>query len=138
MRITEAEYNSLIARRAPAVAPAPALPAPKKIIRQSSKKMNNLERRFELECLEPWKFERRIAAYDFEVITLRIGNGVTFRPDFWTVDSEGRTVFYECKGKRVWDDAKVKIKVAAAQYQAYEFYLCRRETCGWVIDRVLP
>lgn len=131
MRISEAEYQSLINCQ------TPEPPAAKKIIRQSTKQPNKLEKRFEIECLNLWKFEHKIIDYAFEAITIRIGNGVTYRPDYWTVDSEGRTTFYECKGKQVWDDAKVKIKVAAMLYPAYRFYLCRRENGAWIIDQVL-
>lgn len=69
-------------------------------------------------------------------ITLHLGNGVRYTPDFHIA---GHT-YYEVKGY-MRDDAAVKLKVAAAKFDFFEFFLVFRDKAapsGWRIERVLP
>ena len=75
-------------------------------------------------------------------ITLTIGNGVRYTPDFSTWAQLGDTfpAFFEVKGF-MRDDAAVKLKVAAAMYPQFMFFLVHRDKSmqsGWRIEEVLP
>lgn len=80
-------------------------------------------------------------------LTLLLGNGVRYTPDFVTVEPAGLATegvdvtAYEVKGY-MRDDAAVKIKVAASQYRWITFHLVtkkrKRDGGGWSIQRVLP
>jgi hypothetical protein len=73
-------------------------------------------------------------------ITLQLGNGVRYTPDFVVVmpglATEGITA-YETKGRHMWDDAAVKLKVAAALYPWIKFVLVSRNEVGaWRVEEV--
>lgn len=75
-------------------------------------------------------------------ITLQLGNGVRYTPDFNAFARRGdmRPMFWEVKGF-MRDDAGVKLKVAAALYPQFDFALVHRDKSapsGWRIEEVLP
>ena len=75
-------------------------------------------------------------------ITLQLGNGVRYTPDFNAFASRGdmRPMFWEVKGF-MRDDAGVKLKVAAALYPQFDFALVKKQgktATGWKIEEVLP
>jgi hypothetical protein len=82
-----------------------------------------------------------------QAITLRLGNGVRYTPDFITVREralpiDNRPAFqfdgYEVKGF-MRDDAAVKLKVAASLYPWIKFHLVNKGKRGtWQIVPVLP
>lgn len=74
-------------------------------------------------------------------MTLLIANGCRYTPDFYLEfeGGDGRPALYEVKGKKAWDDAIVKLKVAAARFQAFDFWLVDRlPRTGWRTARVYP
>lgn len=119
------------------------LPATK-IIRQSSGGLNKTEQAF-------YEFLRATypepAPILVQSMTLKLANGCRYTPDFVVgigrvIDGQPyvRWVAYEVKGF-MRDDAAVKIKVAAKEYQNMEFRLVKREgRCGqgWMQQRILP
>lgn len=140
-------YNDYQKRRGTQTV-APVAESVKPIIRQSSKQPNKTEERFRLAYLEAWKATGEIAKFAFEAITLKVANGCRYTPDWYVWPTMNTPLengypmprFYEIKARKmIWDDAIVKLKVAAALYPEYEFYLCAydRKT-GWTIERVLP
>lgn len=113
-----------------------AKPAPKPagaiMLRQcASPKLNKLETAF-LELLRERFPGCNILAQD---ITLRIGNGVRYTPDF-AVFGDGLVEFFEVKG-HMRDDAAVKIKVAASQFPAWAFWLVWKSKGAWQQQRIL-
>jgi len=103
--------------------------------------MNKLEREF-FEVL-------KTAAGEHDLVlphgmTLEIANGCRYTPDFTHIaTNEGAHImalsFYEVKGPRFWDDAKVKIKVAARTYKFARFYLNYKTKDGlWHQEEILP
>lgn len=106
------------------------------IIRQSTRKENKTEAAFR-EYLEASYGKENVLR---EGVTLRLGNGVTFTPDYFVKPSGGnRPHCYEVKGF-MRDDAAVKIKVAAREHDWAQFWLIRRagKTGGWEMQVVLP
>lgn len=60
-----------------------------------------------------------------------------YHPDFVTL-SNGRLTAWECKGPQFWDDAKVKLKVAARQYPFIRFVLVKRQEGRWIELEIKP
>lgn len=67
----------------------------------------------------------------------RLANGVTYCPDF-TAIVNGRETAWEVKGKHAWDDAMVKIKVAATSFPEIKWILCWKDDGEWKEQDVLP
>jgi len=76
-------------------------------------------------------------------ITLKLANGVRYTLDFNVTDRSGDALpeFFEVKGF-MRDDASVKLKVAAALYRQFIFYLVTKRAKklggGWDVQEVLP
>lgn len=75
-----------------------------------------------------------------QAVTLLIANGCRYTPDFLVEQlSAEKPMAYEVKGPHAWDDALVKLKVAAAVHPWIEFYLVSRaKPSGWRCERVHP
>lgn len=96
--------------------------------------MNKLERSFLDHLKRDYVGEHRAHA-----ITLKIGNGCRYTPDFVTFQADGRLEAWEVKGGFFRDDAKVKIKVAAQQFPTIQFHLVTKGKHGtFEIHRVWP
>jgi len=70
-------------------------------------------------------------------------NGVNYTPDFtassWP-DENGpaRETAWEVKGKHAWDDAIVKIKMAAHEWPEVCWLFCWKKDGKWNVQKVLP
>ncbi len=74
-----------------------------------------------------------------EGVTLLLANGVRYTADFAVFNPGGDLVLYEVKGGKFWDDAVVKLKVAANKYPRIAFWLATpadRTKTTWKIERV--
>lgn len=92
--------------------------------------MNKTEKRRAIE-LEAERRTGAIAAWSYEKITLKLADDTRYTPDFFVVEADGMIRFEETKG--FWrDDAKVKIKVAAAQFP-FRFVSLVATKAGWDI-----
>lgn len=116
------------------VPPAPVGPRKLKRILQNTKPLSNkLETQFG-EHLRAWYPGALI--YE-QAITLRLANGVRYTVD-WAV-SRGIGVFcYEVKGRHAWDDAIVKLKVAATTFPNWHWHLAWKDVGEWQIQIVEP
>lgn len=99
-------------------------------------KMNGLETQYSLH-LSSLVAQGIIREYSFEVETLKIGEKrCSYTPDFRVIMPDGTLEFHEVKG--FWrDDARVKLKAAAAQHP----YVFRAATWNnkakeWVIETI--
>lgn len=98
----------------PSIYDAPgAAPKPKLQPRQA-KQPNRTEQRF-IDTCEARRRKGEIKEVRFEGLTLKLADGCRYTPDVMTIDNENRVVFHEVKGKHIWDDSKVKFKVARDQ-----------------------
>lgn len=105
---------------------------PKKRLRQkSSGGLNKLESDFlvELNCTHP--------IVHVQAVKLRLGNGVNYTADFFAFQ-DGKVYAFEVKGPHAWDDAIVKLKVAATMYPWIAFRLVWRESGAWKTQNILP
>lgn len=87
---------------------------------RGGKCMNKTEARFFAE-LEARQRHGEFVAAHFERITLRLADGCRFTPDFTIVGNDGKLTFWEVKGAHVWEDSKIKFRVAREQNPWAEF-----------------
>jgi hypothetical protein len=80
-----------------------------------------------------------VFSVDYEAITLKLAPDTRYTPDFLVLKDDGLIELHEVKGF-FEDHAKVKIKVAAAQYPMFTFYLARKQPKkdggGWEVKVV--
>jgi hypothetical protein len=108
---------------------AAALPAP--VPAAHGKRMTNLEQRY-ARYLDLQLKAHLIASWSFEAIRLKLAPLTTYTPDFWVAMPDGKVQLHEVKGPYFADDAKVKLKIAAANYPLFEFFLVRENSdCSW-------
>lgn len=95
-------------------------------------KMNKTEAAYALQ-LEAELQAGLILWYRFEAIKLRLADNTFYTPDYPLINAAGALEFREVKGR--WtDDARVKIKVAAAQYPFRFLAIQRDGRHGWRIE----
>jgi hypothetical protein len=71
--------------------------------------------------------------HGFEEITLALGGGARYTPDFWVQGDDDVLEFHEVKGH--WREAaKVRIKVASAKYPQFRFKAFRKEKKVWHVE----
>ena len=74
---------------------------------------------------------QEIYTWWYERIKLRLGDGCWYTPDFVTIGMDLQLTFHEVKGGHIWDDAKVKFKVAREQYPEFDFELHQKKQGSW-------
>lgn len=114
--------------------PTPTHTGTSTLRQKSGPKLNKLETMF-LEVLQNRNPEAKIHC---QSVTLVLGNGVRYTPDF-VAKIDGTMNAWETKGF-MRDDAAVKIKVAAGMFPEITFWLVTRDRKeqAWRIERVLP
>ena len=122
------QSKAIVPPAAPAMArtPLPAgLPAAKgrkssdSLIGYDIDRMNGLEARY-AGHLEGMRRAGKILSWHFEALKLRLADSTFYTPDFFIMLPDGAVGFHETKG--FWrDDAKAKIKIAAALYPLFFF-----------------
>lgn len=94
---------------------------------------NKTEAAYEDRVLKPLLHAGDIAWYRFEGIKLRLADNTFYTPDFAVLRRNGEIEIHEVKG--FWaEDARVKIKVAAAQYP-FQFIAVQRVKGEWKEER---
>lgn len=117
---------------------------PAKRVNQSHKQPNKLEAEF----ARILRVENPNARISEQSVTFKIGNGVRYSPDlvmyqpYPTVSGNGITVAgtvvcYEVKGKHAWDDAIVKLKVAAHEWPWIAWWLVWKEDGKWQRQQII-
>ena len=90
--------------------------------------MNKTEAEY-AERLESLKLAGEISDYRFECVKFKLADKTFYTPDFMVLRPDGTFELHEVKG--FWeDDARVKIKVAAAQYP-FKFIAARKVKGAW-------
>jgi len=88
--------------------------------------MNKTEARY-AEHLQMLLLAGEIAAYGFEVVSLKLADKTRYTPDFFVLAADGAVEFHEVKGcrsdgKPLFEDAsKIKVKVAAEVHWMFVF-----------------
>ncbi len=102
-------------------------------VRRQPGVMNNLEADYALQ-LEARRLTGDVIAYAFDALKLRLADNTFYTPDFWVMLNNGEIEIHEVKGH--WeDDARVKIKVAAALFP-FRFIAVTRpsKSIGWKFE----
>lgn len=120
--------------------PAAVIQAPTatRIRQQSKPPLNKLE----LEWLGHLKLSPTLRVR-IQALTFKLANGVKYTPDFVTthLDMERRCSVitgWEVKGKHAWDDAIVKIKIAAHEWPEITWKMVWKENGNWKQQTILP
>lgn len=93
--------------------------------------MNKLEAAY-ADALKLREMAGEIAWFVFEGVKLRLADKTFYTPDFAVMLADGTMEMHETKG--FWeDDARVKIKVAAAMYP-FRFLGIKKDKSGWQIE----
>lgn len=113
--------------------PARSLSAPKGV--RQRKAMNKTEARM-AQLLEAQKRNGEIESYAYEAITLRLGADCRFTPDFFVVvgygeGTEKRLRFVESKGGHIWEDSKIKFRVAKEMFPWAEWEMWQWKNKTW-------
>lgn len=105
-----------------------------KRLRQSSRPLMN---RLELEYLRRLQGLFPNQTFRCQAVKFRLANGVWLTPDIVNIELKD---IYEVKGQWFVDDAKVKIKVAAAMYPEFVWHLVwkDKETNHWCDQTIIP
>ena len=93
--------------------------------------MNKLEQAW-AERLEIEKALGEVLDYRYEAVKLRLADKTFYTPDFMVIQGDGTIRFDETKGF-MRDDANLKIKVAAAQFDRFRFRLIKKIKGEWII-----
>ncbi len=122
---------------------------------------NATETRYHLHYLVPRLRSGELACALYEFFTLRLADGVRYTPDWVTLTHEAAARFgplldiaesmvlrapipagfldgfeaHEVKGGHIWDDARVKLKVAASQFPC-RFVLGQKTKGQWIVGDV--
>lgn len=81
--------------------------------------------------LETLKHAGQIAAWKYESIRLRLGDGAWYKPDFLVVETDGTLTLEEVKGH--WREAAlVRYKVARSMYPMFAFRPVTKRGGQWV------
>jgi hypothetical protein len=96
--------------------------------RQPNKTELDFERR-----LESQKLRGEIVDYKFEGITIRLADNCRYTPDFFIVVSLDplKLRIAETKGGHIWDDSKVKFRVAKEQNPWAEWEMHQKKAGQW-------
>lgn len=76
-----------------------------------------------------------ILGFIFEPLILILAPATTYKPDFLVLMPDGSYEFHEVKGGYCWEDARIKIKVAAAMFSA-KFVLAQKRKGAWKIKQL--
>lgn len=101
--------------------------------------LNKTEKRW-LEILR----SRGFAFVGIHTHTLKLAHDCRYTPDFFTVDSANYSnadygmVFWEVKGKHIWEDSLIKIRTAARIFPFYRFVLAQWKDNQWTEKVIRP
>jgi hypothetical protein len=124
LRLTESELAEIQNRRAAWAKPTPVQKANLTPGNPAEKRgLNKWELHF-ADQLEYRRMQGEIVWWAFEPFRIRLADDTFYKPDFVTVDKDGRTEIYEVKGF-MREAARVRLKVAVERLP-YQFYIVRR------------
>ena len=109
-------------------------------------RMNKLEAEWaqllEIDRRSMTRHEGAVASWRFEPLSLRLGTGSWYKPDFMVVLEDRTVEFHETKGGFIREAALVRIKVAAHGYPEFTFRLIKKlpkkDGGGWKTKEMKP
>lgn len=116
-----------------------AAPVARGRVRHETGRMNGVEKAWANE-LEKMRAVGLIQWYSFETVKIRLADKTFYEPDFLVVAKDGTLECHEVKarwadGKAGWEeDARVKVKVAAAHFPAVFKAVHKKATGEWHVE----
>lgn len=98
---------------------------------------NQTEQRYRDEFLVPRILSGGIAECIFEGRTFELAHQCTYTPDWYVIRSDGEIECHEVKGWHIWEDARVKLKVAARLNPCIKFFLSQLKNNAWKV-KIVP
>jgi hypothetical protein len=103
--------------------------------RLKSGQMNRTEAAYAAH-LEHLKQRGDVLWYRFEGMKFRLADKTFLTPDFAVMKRDGQIALHDVKGGYIFEDAKVKMKVAAEQYP-FEFVIVKKDRGGiWSMQSI--
>ena len=138
MRLTEEQYAALTRDRATGARKADV---GTKVATRTEKPASGPKFKSKTEVayaqmLEARKRAGEIADWRYEAITFRLADGVRYTPDFLLTDHDGGMAIVEVKGGYIRDDARIKLRVAVAQFPGFAWYLAQYKASAWIVERM--
>lgn len=105
---------------------------PVKALKPKSKYASTTEAQYAY-VLQQMQIAGEIRDYAYSPIKLILADNTTYTPDFFVVTNDNTIEFHEVKG--FWrDDARVKLKVAAALFPWFVFLVIKKDKKNFIID----
>lgn len=98
-------------------------------------RMNKTETRYSV-ILEARRLAGEIRDWKFEALTFKLADGVRYKADFYVEMADRSIQIHEVKGAFIWEDARVKVRVAAATFTAFKFYMAQWKKGEWHITEI--
>lgn len=142
---TEADLERVVARGQVRVLTAPTRtrfprtppPAPARHQAPVDRYRSQTERRFVRDCLEVWQHEGKIKQWWYEPCKgLFLAPKTTYTPDFLVQTPDSRLHFYEIKGAYIRPHDWIKVKLAAAKYACFPFWLAQWRKGRWQLTAI--
>lgn len=92
--------------------------------------MNKTEQRY-WQRLEAQRLAGEIEQYWYECVKLRLADRCWYTPDFLVIRPGKRYEFHEIKGGYIWEDARIKFKIAKEQHSWAEFQMWQLKKGIW-------
>jgi hypothetical protein len=106
--------------------------------RKKQGEMNKTEQSY-ADFLEKRRQAGEIEWFRFEGLKLRLADKTFYEPDFFVMLANGELEAHEVKGGYIFEDAKIKLKIAASTYP-FRFYIvkprAKRDGGGFSIEEV--
>lgn len=99
--------------------------------------MNKTETRM-ADWLEVRRCSGEIVGWWFEPVSIRLADGLRYRPDFMVCHPDRSIEYIEVKGAFIRDRALVKPKAAAALFPFWKFTLAQWAKGTWTTRVLLP
>lgn len=132
--LTVTGHRARIARPSDPVAGAPAKPV-KTVDPDKPKYRSKTEARY-AGHLEAMRTLGQIREARYEAFRVQLADNTHLTADFW-VDMPDRSVeIHEVKGKYIWEDGWIKLKMAARLWPHFRWFKVEWKTCQWVKTRV--
>ena len=98
----------------------------------NTEEMNKLESEYAA-CLNLQKAAGEILDWKYESVKLKLASKTFYTPDFQVITADGFVEYHETKG--FWeDDARVKIKMAAAAFPWFKFIAIQKKKGIWTTE----
>lgn len=154
--MTEAQFKQMFPNASPATIEAnrylwdpkgdPMRPAPLSTAREMMAVNRHLEIRPTSDEAKLNKLEKAYRVYliglqpqwfGVQCITLKLGHDCRYTPDFWALDEQGLRAI-DTKGKHVWEDSIIKMRVAARMFPFIRFLKVLRDGEVWNHVEIKP